>query len=101
MWLDTLRQDIAFAWRSCRRQPGFALTAVATLTLGIAASTATFSVVNAALLKPMSYPEPDRIVMVGTNTAASAPKLAAWRQTRRTCWCSTGACSRSQRLSRS
>ena len=80
MWLDTLRQDIAFAWRSCRRQPGFALTAVATLTLGIAASTATFSVVNAALLKPVSYPEPDRIVMVGTNTSASAPKLAAWRQ---------------------
>jgi predicted permease len=80
MWMDHLRQDIAFAWRSCRRHPGFALTALATLTLGIGANTATFSVVNAVLLKPAPYPEADRIVMVGTNTGASAPKLAAWRQ---------------------
>src|SRR5262245_53716668 len=80
MRLDALRQDIAFAWRSWRRHPGVALAALATLTLGIGASTATFSVVNAVLLKPVPYPEPDRLVMVGTNTAASAPKLAAWRQ---------------------
>ena len=74
------RQDIAFVWRSCRRQPGVALTALATLTLGIGACTAIFSVVNAVLLRPVPYPDPDRIVMVGTNTGASAPKLAAWRQ---------------------
>jgi hypothetical protein len=80
MRLESLCQDVAFVYRSYRRQPGVALTAFATLTLGIGACTAIFSVMNAVLLKPVSYPDPDRIVMVGTNTAASAPKLAAWRQ---------------------
>ena len=80
MELDGVWQDIAFMQRSCRRQPGFALTALATLTLGIGACTAIFSVVNAVLLRPVSYPDPDRIVLVGTNTGASAPKLAAWAQ---------------------
>src|SRR5262245_32422703 len=80
MELDGVWQDIAFMRRSCRRQPGFALTALATLTLGIGACTAIFSVVNAVLLRPVAYPDPDRIVLVGTNTGASAPKLAAWAQ---------------------
>jgi predicted permease len=79
MAFENLSQDVAFAYRSYRRQPGIALTVVATLTLGIGACTAIFSVMNAVLLKPVSYPDPDRIVMVGTNTGASAPKLAAWR----------------------
>jgi putative ABC transport system permease protein len=80
MRLESLRQDIAFVWRSCRRQPAFALIALATLTLGIGANTAIFSVINTVLLRPMPYPDPDRVVMIGTNTAASAPKLAAWRR---------------------
>ena len=80
MRLESLLHDVAFAFRSYRRQPGVALTALATLTLGIGACSAIFSVVNAVLLKPVSYPDPDRIVMVGTDTGASAPKLAAWRQ---------------------
>ncbi len=80
MELDGVRQEIAFILRSCRRQPGLALTALATLTLGIGASTAVFSVVNAVALRPVPYPEPDRIVLVGSNTGASAPKLAAWAQ---------------------
>ncbi len=79
MRLESLCQDVAFVYRSYRRQPGVALTAFATLALAIGACTAVFSVMNAVLLKPVSYPDPDRIVMVGTNTAASAPKLAAWR----------------------
>lgn len=73
-------QDIAFMQRSCRRQPGFALTALATLALGIGACTAVFSVVNAVVLRPVPYPDPERIVLVGTDTGASAPKLAAWAQ---------------------
>ena len=80
MVLDGVRGDIAFALRSCRRQPCFALTAIATLTLGIGACTAIFSIVNAVLLRPVPYPDPGRIVLVGTNTGASAPKLAAWAQ---------------------
>jgi putative ABC transport system permease protein len=80
MRLESLWQDIAFVSRSYRREPGIALTALATLTLGIGACTAIFSVMNAVLLKPVPYPDPDRIVMVGTNTGASPPKLAAWRQ---------------------
>ncbi len=80
MGLDGVWQDLGFMLRSCRRQPGFALTALATLTLGIGACTAVFSVVNAVVLRPVPYPDPDRIVLVGTNTGASAPKLAAWAQ---------------------
>jgi hypothetical protein len=77
---DGVRQDIGFMLRSCRRQPDFALTAVATLTLGIGACTAIFSVVNAVVLRAVPYPDSDRIVQVGTTTGASAPKLAAWAQ---------------------
>ena len=80
MRFESFRHDIAFAFRSYRRQPGVAVTALVTLTLGIGACSAIFSVMNAVLLKPVPYPDPDRIVMLGTNTAASAPKLAAWRQ---------------------
>ena len=85
MKLNGVWQDLLFMQRSCRRQPGVALTALATLTLGIGACTAIFSVVNAVLLRPVPYPDPDRIVMVGTNTGASAPKLAAWSASRPTC----------------
>jgi predicted permease len=80
MRFESFCHDVAFACRSYRRQPGVALTALVTLTLGIGACSAIFSVLNAVLLKPVPYPDPDRIVMVGTNTGASAPKLAAWRQ---------------------
>ena len=58
-----LTKDLALAWRTLRRSPAFALTAVATIALGIGASTAIFSVTNAVLLRPLPYRNPDRLVL--------------------------------------
>jgi hypothetical protein len=63
-WFEDLTTDIAYALRSFRRYRAFAATAVGCLALGIAANALIFSLVNAALLQPLPYPEADRIVMV-------------------------------------
>ena len=79
--MDKLVQDLRFALRSLMRQPGFALTAVVTLALGIGATTAIFSVVNAVLLRPLPFERPDRIVAVDEpvdeDRAARASGLGA------------------------
>jgi hypothetical protein len=62
--MDKLLQDLRDAFRSLLRQPSFALTAILTLALGIGATTAIFSVVNAVVLRPLPYAEPDRIVAI-------------------------------------
>ena len=69
--LHTLQHDVIHAARALRRTPGFTLTAIVTLALGIGATSAIFTVANAALLKPLPYPEPDRIVVLGTGQFGS------------------------------
>jgi putative ABC transport system permease protein len=88
--LSALANDLYSALRTLRHAPGFALAAVLTLALGIGATTAMFSVVDAALLRALPYPEPDRLVAVfetmpGNDRRQVAPaNLADWRQESRT-----------------
>lgn len=67
LWLDEVRQDLTFALRQMRRAPGFAALAVATLALAIGANTAVFSVVNAVVVRPLPFPDPDRLSVVWTR----------------------------------
>ena len=64
-WLDELAYDVRHAGRGLRRDPGFAATVVMVLALGIGANTAMFSVVHGTLLRPLPYPDAERIVRVG------------------------------------
>lgn len=65
----SMRQDLRFAVRSLRRAPGFAVSAIATLGLGVGATLAVFSVVNGVLLRPLPYDDPARIHMIWITQA--------------------------------
>jgi len=86
--MDSFLRDLKHSLRMFRRSPGFTLAAVAALTLGIGTNTAIFTVVNAVLLKPIPFPDPNRLVFFmnvspqGSGQAASPAKFAFWhRQT--------------------
>lgn len=84
--MENLLADLRHSIRVLRKAPGFLLVAVAALALGIGANTAIFSVVNVVLLKPLPYPEPDRIMRIarqfknGRGDSTSIPKFMAWRK---------------------
>ena len=76
--LESLLVDLKHVCRRLARAPGFAVTVVLTLAIGIGANTAVFSVLNSVLLRPLPYPEPERLVSLHLD-APGAPGLAEFR----------------------
>src|SRR5215217_6463809 len=86
--METVMKDVRFAVRSFLKRPGFLVIAIATLALGIGATTAMFTVVNSVLLRPLQFPEPERIVLLFginprqgiTQSNVSMPDILDWQQ---------------------
>lgn len=85
-WLEEGRRDLRFAVRSLGRTPGFTSIALVVIAAGIGVNTAVFSVVDAVLLKPLTYPDPQALVQLVTTSnhgpipVASVPEYNIWRQ---------------------
>ncbi|MEZ5316199.1 MAG: ABC transporter permease [Vicinamibacterales bacterium] len=80
-WLDAAARDLRYGLRQMRRAPAFTAAAVLSLALGIGATTATFSVVDGVLLRPLAYRDADALVLVGhaRSGPVSPQNLVAWR----------------------
>ncbi len=85
-WIETLLRDLRYGLASLVRAPGFTAVAVGVLALGIGANVAMFSLVDAVLLKPLPFPDPDRIVYVwevprpGVTNATSTLDFLDWKR---------------------
>ena len=83
--METLLRDLRYAFRMLLKSPGFTVVSVLTLALGISANTAIFSVVDGALLRPLPYKDPDRLMMVsakqsgGERNSVSFPNFVDWK----------------------
>ena len=73
---DILRQDLRYAARSLRRTPGFAITAVLVVALGVGANTAAFSLADFLLLRPLAFPKPDQLVKLRQSTPGGDNELS-------------------------
>ncbi|MGH9744101.1 MAG: ADOP family duplicated permease [Candidatus Acidiferrum sp.] len=76
-WLDSVLSDCRYCWRGLLRNPAFALTAVVSLSLAIGANTAIYSVVDAALLRPLPVAQPDRLFILTTSETIRPITLAS------------------------
>lgn len=76
--MNRFLQDIRFAIRQVQRAPGFATTAVLTLALSVGVATAVFCVIDAVILRPLPYAQPDRIVALDTHSPSGYTQPASW-----------------------
>src|SRR2546428_11401549 len=78
---DQIVQDVRYALRTLRKSPGFTSIAVLTIALGIGANTAIFSLVNAAILRPLGYPQPQQLMFLTTDGRGSLSPAEYWELT--------------------
>jgi hypothetical protein len=108
-WIDDVRRDVEYAVRSLSRSRSFAIAAILTLSIGIGATTAIYSVVDTILLRPLPYPDSDRLVRIIENWTVNGrvfqrgvthPEFLEWTSRARTLSETTAVVSMGQRMVR-